>query len=562
MRDLKELKKKLQKRFHALSLERSKVSADWQELYDYIHPRRGRFNGTGPNEKKKMKLFDNAAKKAIKILAAGMQSGLTSPSQKWFTLVPGDPEMRDYRPVNVWLNEVEDIVYTVLAGSNYYTCTHSSYEEIGTIGTSVMIMLPDYDDVIRCHTFTGGEYYLGTSGARGRVDVFFEEIKMTAAQMAHEFGEDALSSAARLALQNAPDRWFDVLHAIEPNDGYVKDMIGAFGFPFLSAYWEKGGVDEEGREFLKLAGFDSFPVFAPRWDFCSSDIYGYGPGDEAVEDCKTLNLMKRDYLNAIKKTVDPPMMADSAYQDVYLDLGPGAVNFVSMGSSAGGRPITPIFDPKADISALLSGIQDARQSIRESFFVDLFMMVQNATDRDKTAREIAELHEEKLAVLGPVLERLSKEQHSPSIEACINYCNKAGLLPDPPEEMNGAQIKIEYTSMFAQAQKMSGRAPLEQFINFTGHLIQSAPDLIDVVDMDAAIRRYGELLSVPAEVLRSIEDVEERRRQRAQQQQQEQQMEEAARAAQITQQAAQGAKVMSDTPVSDSTLLDQIGGVL
>ena len=189
-------------------------------------------------------------------------------------------------------------------------------------------------------------------------------------------------------------------------------------------------------------------------------------------------------------------------------------------------------------------------------------MVQNATDRDKTAREIAELHEEKLSVLGPVLERLSKEQHSPSIEACINYCNKAGLLPDPPQEMNGSQIKIEYTSMFAQAQKMSGRAPLEQFINFTGHLIESAPDLIDVVDMDAAIRRYAELLSVPAEVLRSAEDVDARRQQRAQQQEQTQQVEEAAKVAQITQQAAQGAQTMSQTPVSDSTLLEQIGGGL
>lgn len=559
MKDLKELKKKLQKRFSALQNERSKVSGGWQELYSYIHPRRGRFNGVGPNEKSKIKLFDNAAKKAIKILAAGMQSGLTSPSQKWFTLVPGDPEMRDYRPVNLWLNEVEDIVYTVLAGSNYYTCTHSSYEEIGTIGTAAMIMLPDYEDVIRCHTFTGGEYYLGTSGARSRVDVFYEEIKMSAGQMAHEYGEKVLSSSALDSLKNNPDRWLDVVHAILPNDGYVRDTIGAFGFPFLSAYWEKNS-DEAGKEFLKLSGFDNFPVFAPRWDFCSSDIYGYGPGDEAIEDCKTLQLMKKDYLLAIKKTVDPPMMADSAYQDVYLDLGPGAVNFVSMGSSTGGKPITPIFDPRADISALLSGIQDARQSIRESYFVDLFMMVQNASDRDKTAREIAELHEEKLAVLGPVLERLSKEQHSPSIEACINYCQKANLLPDPPEEMNGAQIKIEFTSMFAQAQKMSGRAPLEQFINFTGHMLESSPELIDVIDLDAAVRRYGELMSVPAEIIRSAEDVEAIRQQRAKQQQQAQEMEDAAKVAQITQQAAQGAKTMSDTPVSDSNLLNMIGG--
>ena len=153
-RNLIELRQKLGRRKGALKLERQKVASEWDELYNYIYPRRGRLRNEPPNGKEKMKLFDSTAKKAVRILAAGMQSGLTSPSQKWFTLLPGNPDMYDYKPMRQWCNEVEDIVYEVLAGSNYYTCTHASYEEIGTIGTSAMIMLPDYDDVIRCHTFT------------------------------------------------------------------------------------------------------------------------------------------------------------------------------------------------------------------------------------------------------------------------------------------------------------------------------------------------------------------------------------------------------------------------
>lgn len=553
-----ELRQKFGRRRSALSLERGKVSPEWSELYNYIYPRRGRLSGESPNGKAKFKLFDSTAKKAVRILAAGMQSGLTSPSQRWFTLLPGNPEMADYAPMRRWCNEVEDIVYTVLAGSNYYTCTHASYEEIGIIGTSAMMMLPDYDDVIRCHTFTGGEYYLGSSSTRGRIDVFYEDIQMTAAQIASEFGTENVSVSVKEALKNNPDRWFKVVHAIEPNDAYVRDEIGAFGFPYLSAYWEEGGCQDR---FLALSGFSNFPVFAPRWDFCSSDIYGYGPGDECIEDNKTLQLMKRDYLNAIKKTVDPPLLADVAYQNDVLDFSPGEVNFVSMNGTSSARPIVPLLDLRVDMNALLSGIADARQSIRESYFVDLFMMVQNSQDRDKTAREIAELHEEKLSVLGPVLERLSKEQHSPSIEACVNYCREAGLLPDPPEDMEGESLKIEYTSIFAQAQKMSGRAPLEQFISFTGHMMASSPELIDVLNMDAAVRRYADLLSVPAEVLRSPEEVEEIRKQRAQAQAQQEELAQAQQLAAATQQAADGAKTMSETDVSGgSSLLDSLTG--
>lgn len=270
--------------------------------------------------------------------------------------------------------------------------------------------------------------------------------------------------------------------------------------------------------------------------------------------------MKRDYLNAVKKLVDPPMLADTAYQNDITDLSPGEIVFVSMNGSSGGRPVVPALDIKPDMNALLAGINDARQAIRESYFVDLFMMVSNAQDRDKTAREIAELHEEKLSVLGPVLERLSKEQHSPSIEACVHYCRAAGLLPEPPEDIEGESLKIEYTSIFAQAQKMSGRAPLEQFISFTGGLMGSDPSLIDVINMDAAVRRYADLLSIPADVLRSHDEVEAIRESRAAQEEQARQMAEMQQSVQSLEQAAQGAKLMSETETGGGSLLEMVGG--
>ena len=71
---------------------------------------------------------------------------------------------------------------------------------------------------------------------------------------------------------------------------------------------------------------------------------------------------------------------------------------------------------------------------------------------------------------------------------------------------------------------MSGRAPLEQFISFTGGLMGSDPSLIDVINMDAAVRRYADLLSIPADVLRSHEEVEAIRETRAAQEEQARQM--------------------------------------
>jgi len=47
--------------------------------------------------------------------------------------------------------------------------------------------------------------------------------------------------------------------------------------------------------------------------------------------------------------------------------------------------------------------------IERSFYVDLFLMLANSDRRQITAREIEERHEEKMLMLGPVLQRLNDE---------------------------------------------------------------------------------------------------------------------------------------------------------
>jgi len=46
--------------------------------------------------------------------------------------------------------------------------------------------------------------------------------------------------------------------------------------------------------------------------------------------------------------------------------------------------------------------------IRQAFYADLFLMMAESDRREITAREIDERHEEKMLMLGPVLERLHK----------------------------------------------------------------------------------------------------------------------------------------------------------
>jgi hypothetical protein len=106
-----------------------------------------------------------------------------------------------------------------------------------------------------------------------------------------------------------------------------------------------------------------------------------------------------------------------------------------------------------------------RQRINQAFYADLFLMISNDQRRmPVTAREIAERHEEKLLMLGPVLERLHDEMLSPLIDITFAKHREAGILPPPPPELQGQDLKIEFVSTLAQAQKAVGLGSLRSLI--------------------------------------------------------------------------------------------------
>jgi len=84
-----------------------------------------------------------------------------------------------------------------------------------------------------------------------------------------------------------------------------------------------------------------------------------------------------------------------------------------------------------DLNPLLADINDVRQRIQSAFYADLFLMVSQQS-QNMTATEVAERHEEKMLMLGPVLERLQNELIDPLIEITFSAMVNAGVLPPPP----------------------------------------------------------------------------------------------------------------------------------
>ena len=481
----------------------------WQELARYIAPTRGFFEGNQVNDGRKIDhrtLIDSDPLLAVEILSAGMMSGLTSPSRSWFELGVDEPQLAKQYAVRSWLHEVRRRMEDVFSRSNLYNTLHGFYQEISVFGTAAFLLEEDFDRVISCRSFTAGEYVLGTD-EKGRINSFGREFYLTASQLKNQFGEEHLPEQIKRAAQEKRSGWFKVLHVIMPNEKADAAKLDKAHMPYVSAYFTEQG------HLLQQGGYREFPVIAARWEIKNnSDIYGRGPGWKALGDIKMLQKMQKTKLIALDKNTNPPMMVSSNVQGE-VNLLPGGLTRYNGTTDAA---VKPAYQVPVDLQALEHCIEKVKQTIRSQFFADVFLMISAQNFTHMTATEVAERHQEKMLVLGPVLERLKNELLDPLIERTFAIMFRRGVIPVPPPEIEGENMKIQYVSMIAQAQKQSGMAALQQGISFTASLAQAQPQVLDKIDFDAALEEGLTLLGVP-QLLRSTQDTQLLRQQRTQQ---------------------------------------------
>lgn len=533
------LRERAESRLNGLENERLSWWVHWRELASYILPRRYRWLVT-PNEQRggyiNGNILDSTGTIAARTLSAGMMSGKTSPSRPWFNLSVQGYTSDETNPVTLWLEQVRDRMLEVFAESNFYNAMAVLYSDLAVFNTATMLIYEDFDDVIRCYNPCAGEYYLANS-SKSFVNVFARKFTLTVQQLAEEFGEENLSQNARSLLRQrgaALSQEIIVAHLIEPNT----DNELPARFPYRELYWEWGA--DHNQAFLRKRGFFEPPFIAPRWDTSGNDAYGRGPSMDALGDIKQLQQETKRKAQALDKMVNPPMLADATLKNQPASLLPGGVTYVAgLDAKNGMRPTYTVMPP---IQEIMQDIAQVQQRIKTIFYNDLFLMFQELTAEPRSAAAVDVRREEKLTMLGPFSERFDNEALDPIIDRVYGIMLREGLFPPPPAEIQNAPIKVEYVSMFSEAQRAAGTVGIERIAAFTGNLAAADPSALDKLDIDQSIDVYARLLSVTPQVIRSDEAVAAMRAERAKQQQ-------TAAMAQATMAGVDAAKTLSETEV-------------
>jgi hypothetical protein len=434
-------------------------------------------------------------------------------------LTTPDLQLAELGPVKKWLHLVTTRMLTVFLRSNLYNALPTLYGDLGVFGTGAMGVLEDTQDLFRCYNYPIGSFAIGMD-ERGIVNTFTREYTLTVGNLVATFdpgwrerGEPDWSKFSKAV----EDYWrrkqfdapIDVCWFVGPNRARQRGALDARRMPIVSCHYERN--NERYDRVLRESGFNEFPILAPRWDVTGEDTYGTDcPGMTALGDIKALQIMDKRMSQAVEKGINPPLIGPTELRTVKTSLLPGDITYSN--TRDGQQGLRPIHEVSANLDHMAALTQARQYRISRAFYEDLFLMLAQSDGRrgaqPVTAREIEERHEEKLLALGPALERMADELHDPLIDRVFAIMERAGFIPPPPEELEGVELKVEYLSIMAQAQKSVSLVGHDRFLQSSMALLEPFPIVRHKIDIFQAIDDYGEMLGVNPNLVRSDEDAQ------------------------------------------------------
>lgn len=536
-----------------LKLNRAPYEPQMREIADYFLSYRLRLTTSDYNRGNRLneRIYDTVAPLAVSTLENGFMSAASDPATRWVNFSTKDPDRANYGPHKVWLDYVTDVCLEIMADSRMYVDTPTCYGNMAAFGTCAMSIEESFKrSLIHTRVHPTGSYWISQDD-EGNVDTFYREIRMSVAQIYKKFGPEADYSNH---LQNLIDsqrweQWVDIGHLIQPNLEDSPSNVFSISKPWVSWWFELGTSSQQGaygyfdsitneNRFLRKSGYDEFPVMVGRWDLTDGDTYAIDcPGMTVLGDVKTLNSYEKRSGQGIEKIVNPHWLAPIQLQG-QADHGfiPGLTTYLPIaGDQAAVRPAHMV--PPGFLDPVTKKEEWLRSHVNAAFYVDLFQLFDSLPDKERTATEIMQRKSEKLTKLGKPYANLQIGFFRPAMHRIFNIARRRGRIPPAPPDLQGHELSLVYNGILAQAQKLTRANPIERFANTMNAMAQANPNdqtLWDNVNRDRMLDQYADSLQVPADIIRSPQEVAQIRAQRQQQQMQQlkmQQLEQAGNAA-------------------------------
>lgn len=539
-----DLLKDISSRFTQLQTNRQQFHERWSEAQQFVDSKVISWEtlNTIPENPKR---YSSSPCNYLQTLTSGLIGYSISPNIVWFKLSLRDETLLNLYGVKDWLEEVERTMYSMMNKSNLYSSIVNFVNDGGVIGHAVLLIDEDQkESKLRYTKLPANEVYLDID-SNGKVDTVFRRYNITIRNAVKFFGLDNLDEQIQEDYKDV-EKWnnlIEVMQAVYPREDFNPEYKNAENKPFACVY-----VDRTHSKIIQESGYDEFPFAIFEWDQFDGYAYSSSPAQKAIEDIKGLNIAKKTSWQIAQTSAEPPMKVSEDIRQV--NIVPRGFTYVASADQI----IEPIRTGE-NFPITLEVTQDMKQDIKDWFFVDFFLMLQQKAAK-MTATEVMELQGEKAATLSTLIVSLNSALQT-IIERSFNIAYRMGVFPEVPATLRDqhAEMKVDFVGPLAQAQKkyhtMGGTV---QALNIAGPIMQMFPNAADFLDGDALMKTAMEGQGMPQNVIREDEDVMQIRQQRIQEQQAAQQQ---AMQQQMLQGVMQNANKLNET-IQDDSIMSQL----
>ena len=575
----------------ALKTEMHRHLPKWRTLAKYISPHRLKEDHQKVDGRRKdYDIINNQAGRSLRTFVSGMMNGATPRSRPWFNLASATPKSSKSNAEQEYYSETEKVLARHFQISNLYRVLPMAYKDVGIFSNAAFAMLPHARYGIYFYPFAIGTYAFA-SNREGRTDMFSRDFTLNVRQVVETYGR--LNSSGQIMWEFLPEMIEELYktakylqeiiltQVIVPNALYnpieAKQSLDPADKKFQSYTYIIGsnasGVTQQDptgfrqanmsdsakrrstSEFLKVGGYDYFPIITPRWEVEPEGYYGVdGPGEIALADIMTLQEQEIFRMEGVAKLVRPPMVGHASLRRHASSILAGGITYVDDRGMQHG--FKPAFTLNPQLVELIGAKEEIQSYIKEAFYENLFLQLSSQkTISHVTAAQINQQTAETMAAMSPVLGQWDHDSSGPIIENALFILGDQGRLPEKPKSLKNDRLVPEYISVLAQASKASLTASQEKYIQFvagTAEMLQD-PTLLKMVPGEQLIRSYAnnegiapQLVADEIEFAKARKAAQEAAVQQAQQEQQAQN--------------AETAKTMSETKTGTGSALDQAIG--
>jgi hypothetical protein len=494
--------------------------------------------------------FDSTAISAIDRLAAGMESLVSPPSEKWHEQAPNDPLAPDPTDEEAkWFEKLRDYQFAVRYSplSGFANANQKYIRSIITMGTGVIFIEEAFGGhgvgqarLPVLYTHLPISQCLISINAQGNPDTLHRRFAMSARQMAQKFGREKLSEKVQACLDDVKqmDRRFDLVHAVCPRlETGSRKAGGVRNSPVASYY-----LEVDGAHLINDSGYYEFPFGIGYWIQPENSAYGESPAMAALDDIRSLNITRKSGLRSLQQWTDPPIAI--AHDGIMNkpNLNPRAINYGAVDGN-GRLKIQPIITAQ-NPSIVRDIIEDQRNQVKELLYNNLFqILIQNP---QMTAHEAMLRAAEKGDLLGPNGVKIQQGYAAMSDREVGIMERKGAFRPgsplEAPESLQGRSFGARFTSQLDRLRGAKEGTAILQTYAAAGQIAQvrGTLDIFDNLDDDEALKILASVNGMPQKGIVNEEKRDEQRKARAQQMQAQQAMQMAESAAKTAKDAGGG----------------------